>query len=133
MPYAYGDNFWEPVLVGAARTAATNSPHMVNQCYPGFVLCVEITVNAGEAAIITPQVMLLYPYTNTWFGIWTANVALTAVGLYCYQLYPTVAAIVCATYTQECRMMIPRDWRLSVGHANANPITYQAGVCYVKG
>ena len=115
------------LLASAARTSDTTSADQTNYTARGVMLFLR--VSAG-----TPNLLLYIQIKDPVSGLYAnANVAptaITATGLYCYELSPggTVAG---QQVYQRTGGHLPRTWRVYIVHNNANSITYSVAYCYL--
>lgn len=109
------------VLASAARTATTNSADQIN--LDGQFLRLYINVSAiVTAPSITVTIQAKDPVSGTYSTI-LVSAAITAVDHTVLQVGPGLTAA--ANLVAQAAM--PRSWRVSVTHANANSITYSIG------
>lgn len=114
-------NHTATVLASAERTATVNSADQVNHNARG----VHITVNVSAypaAASITPKIEGKDPVSGTYYTI-LEGVAMTATGIQILKVYPGIGEIANGAASD----ILPRDWRVTVTHADADAVTYSVG------
>jgi len=122
------NNFEGTALASAARTAATNSPEIKNHNGRGLVIYVNVTLDPASAAI-TPSLRTGDPVSGTYDVIWTAAAAISATGLYSYQLGPGLLATAGGSYTDTENILLPRSLQISMGVADGDSMTYSVAYC----
>lgn len=119
------------IASGPFTTTQTGSPTVPNLNFRGVTVTVNVT-SAGTGSI-TPQIQAQDPVSSTWYNLLGTVTAVTANGLYTYQLYPGIASGVGVTgsgVTQSVNYALPRIWRVNVTANNANSMTYSVGYAY---
>ena len=110
------------LLASAARTIATSSANQVNDNSCGLILIVNITVDPATASI-TPTLQIRDPISGNYFTVWTAAVALTAVGTTAY-LFDIGGVGIAGSFTEAINIRLTRTWRFTMTVANASSMTY---------
>ncbi len=134
--YLYNGAAWEAeqsnqdvtLLASAARTATTNSPDQTNPSFRGAILFVNVTSITATPSV-TPSVAMKDSISAAYGTLWTATVAIAAAGAYIYLLYP---GAVNGNATEVDGIAIPRTWRLTMTHADADSITYSVSAAYIR-
>ena len=121
-PVAVRSNTEVVLLASAARTVATSSADQVNTNNSGLILIVNITDDPA-AASITPTLQIRDPISGNYFTVWTAAVALAAIGMAAY-LFDIGGVGVAGSFSEAVNIRLTRTWRFSMTVANANSITY---------
>ena len=121
------NNVEATLLASAARTATANSADQTN--YNGAVLSIFCDVSSITD---TPSITLSVDWKDSISGdyepIWTATTAITATGEYVYLLGMGGSGSA-GDYDEAVNIRIPRTWRLTVTHADADSITYSVSGC----
>ena len=121
-PVAVRSNTEVTLLASAARTVVTSSDDQINTNNSGLILIVDITVDPA-AASITPTLEIRDPISGNYFTVWTAAVALAAVGMTAY-LFDIGGVGLAGSFTEAVNIRLTRTWRFTMTVANANSITY---------
>lgn len=114
-------NFEQTILASAARTASNNSADFINRNCRGMHLYIDVT-----AIVTAPSIVVTVQgkdATSAGYYDILVSPAITAVGVQILKIYPSIGAIA----NQAAADILPRTWRVSVAHANANSITYSIG------
>ena len=119
-------NLNQTILASAARVATVSSATFINYNGKGLKLFIDAT-----AITATPSVTFAIEAIDPISGIATAlltSVAITAISHTVLTLYPgiTVAANVSAAD------ILPRSWRVTATHADADSITYSVGASVIQ-
>ncbi len=114
-------NYHALLLASASRTATVYTDGQHNLRARGVIVSINVSV-AGTGSITT-AIERFEPSTGTWVAMLTSAAITTAVRTE-LTIYPgfTPAANVTAS------AVLPRLWRVSVTHGNANAISYSVGV-----
>jgi hypothetical protein len=113
------------VLTSAARTATTNSSDQTNYNHNALLLFIDVSaINATPS--VTPQLDFKDPVSSEYEPIWIANAALTAAGEYVY-MFALGGSGSAGEYDEAVNILIPRTWRVTMTHADADAITYTVG------
>lgn len=108
-------------LASAARTATTNSPDLANNFGKTILVIVNVTAITGEPSI-TIKVQGKDPASGAFYDL-LSSASITAIGTYVLQ----VGAGLPETANQSANKPLPKTFRISVTHANADSITYSVG------
>lgn len=114
-------NFEQTILTSAARTATTNSADFINRNCRGMHIYIDVT-----AIVTAPSIVVTIQgkdATSAGYYDILISPAITAVGVQILKVYPSIGAIA----NQAAADILPRTWRVTVTHANANSITYSVG------
>ncbi|RJQ26335.1 MAG: hypothetical protein C4589_09875 [Peptococcaceae bacterium] len=113
------------LLASAARTATINSPDVVNGRRNGIHVVLDVTA-IDTAPSITLKIEGKDPASGKYYTI-LEGAAVTAVSTNVYKVFSAATAAANAVAND----IIPKTWRVTVTHANANPITYSVGYSLV--
>lgn len=113
-------NYGATILTGAARTATTNSDDQINYNNKGVQVIVNVT--AGTGLLLTPNIQGKDPMSGNYYNL-LQGVTITGTGTYVFHLYPGISEIA----NQKVNACLPKTWRISVTHDNANSATYSVG------
>jgi hypothetical protein len=93
-----------------------------NVCWRGILIVVDVTAETGTA-LVTPSIEVKDENGDYNTTIWTAAAAIAATGHYGYLLYPGAIA---ADFdgTEAVGFGIPKEWQLSMTHADTDSLTY---------
>lgn len=122
-------NYDFEVLASAARTADTLSNPFTNNYYKGLLLVVDATIEVATA-VVTPEIRVKDANGDYNAVFWTAAAAISAIGEYSYLFYPGLLA---ADYggTEALSLPAPMEWKLFMGHADADALTYSVQGTYL--
>ena len=114
-------NYHATLLSSASRTATILTDGQHNLRARGVI--VSVNVSSAGTGSITATIQRYEPSTGTWVDM-LASVAISTAVRTELTIYPgfTPAANVTAT------AVLPRLWRVSITHGNANAMTYSVGV-----
>ena len=123
-------NYAFDALASAARTANNLSQEFVNNYYKGLLLVVDVTVDAVSADV-TPGLRVKDAAGDYNTVFWTAAAPMSAVGEFSYLFYPGLLA---AAYsgTEALALPAPMEWKLYMGHADADSMTYSVRATYLR-
>jgi hypothetical protein len=113
------------VLASAARTATNNSADFTN--YNGRGLHVVIDATAASA---TPSVVATIQGKDELSGKYytiLASAAITGISTTILKVYPGITAAANLSVSD----ILPRTWRVSVAHGDADSITYSIGASVI--
>lgn len=120
----FRNNMNVTLITSAARTATNSSADQTNYNGRGVVVFVNVTV-AGTGSI-TVTIERKDPISGTYSTI-LASAAITTISHNIYQVMPSM--VVAAN--SKADEILPRTWRVTVTHNNANSITYSVGASVV--
>jgi hypothetical protein len=115
------NNTEETVLASAARTATTNSTDFTNYNAKGAHFIIDVT-----AITDTPSVVVTIQGKDSVSGEYydiLESVAITATGTTILKVYPGIGAVANGSASD----ILPRTYRVSITHADADSITYSVG------
>lgn len=122
------NNFEAIVLASAARTADTDSADQINYNAKGLALLLNVTaVSSGQIngllikARVGSSYVTIYQFTS---------LAISTTGQRAFLIYPGAASAGSWT-AAPLQGVIPRNWRLTVDHNDANSITYDVVASYI--
>jgi hypothetical protein len=107
------------LLASAARTATPPSSTMTNYNHRGLDLQFRVTAVTGSPSLTLS--VQTQDADGNWVSI-ASFTAVTAVGVYSYQIYPGAQSS--ASYTSVRGTALPRTWRVLVTHGTADSVTY---------
>lgn len=108
------------LLASAARTATISSSDQTN--YNAKGVHIYLNVSSAGTGSITIAIEEKDPVSGTYVALLT-GAAVTTDGITVYKVYPGVTVAANAAVSD----IIPRTWRVTVTHNNANSITYSVG------
>lgn len=114
-------NTEETILASAARTAATNSADFTNYNARGAHFIVDVTAITATPSI-TVTIQGKDPVSSKYYDLLVSN-AITATGTTVLKVYPGIGQIANGAASD----ILPRTYRVSVAHADADSITYSIG------
>lgn len=118
-------------LASAARTATTSSPDIVN--YNGDGIFVILRVSAiGTAPSLVVTVEGKDPVSGLYFALNVNPAAVIAVGTYVYEVGEGASGAAGGGVTQRTAGQLPRVFRVTVTHGNANSVTYSVGYSLIS-
>ncbi len=118
----------QELLASVARTADVTTVAQRNEFYSGILVVVDVTAVAA-----TPSVVPTFRYRDSVVAkqiTLLAATALTGTGTAIYLIAPNAAAD--GGITAAVAMTMPRDWDLFMNHADADSITYQVSLTYLR-
>lgn len=113
------------VLSSAARTATTNSSDIINYNWKGLHLITRVS-----ALTATPSITVSIEGKDTLSGQYytiLTSASITTVSVNVLKVYPGITAIGGISSSD----IIPREWRVTVTHADADSITYSVAALMV--
>lgn len=114
------------LLASAVRAASHNTDDQDNERHVGLILVINVT-----AASATPSVVFTIqgkcPVSGAYFTL-LASAAVTGTGTTVLRIFPGSAV----TSNLAANDQLPRTWRLSVAHADADSITYSVGAILLR-
>jgi hypothetical protein len=124
---AFGPTYWErwrnnqdvTLLASAARTATVSSPDQVNYNGRGVV----VTLNVSALADTPSIVLTIEAKMGALYEVLLTAAAVTATGTHSFIVYPGVGAA-SGDVVQVAGFPLPRTWRVTLTHADADSITY---------
>jgi len=126
--YTFNNTNWDrqrgnmdtDVLASAARTSTTNSTDKVNYNGRGVLVTLNVTALADTPSIV---LSIEAKMGAVYEALLTASAAVTATGIHSYLVYPGVGAA-SGDVVQVAGFPLPRTWRVTVTHGDADSITY---------
>ena len=118
-------NTEETILASAARTATTNSADFTNFNARGGHFQINVTSITATPSI-TPTIQGKDPVSGTYYDI-LVGTAITTTGITILKVYPGILAIANGAASD----ILPRTYRVSVAHGDADSITYSVGASLV--
>lgn len=130
--YRFNETTWDrernntegTLLASAARTATATSATLTNHNARGGVLVLNVTAASGTGGLqvrVLGTVMGLNYYANA------APIAITATGVYAYEVYPgaSSAGVASGAHVQQRTAgVLPRSWIGQVLHGDGSSYTY---------
>lgn len=114
-------NTEKTVLVSAARTATVSSADLTNHNARGVHVIIDVTLDPALASV-TFTVEGKDPVSGVYYTILT-SAAIIATGTTALTVYPGVTE----TANVKESDVIPRTWRVTATHVDADSITYSVG------
>lgn len=118
------------LLASSARTATTNSADQTNHNGRGVLVTLDVT-----SVTDTPSVVLAIeakdPASGKYEPLLTAT-AVTATGTHSYIVYPGGDVTASECIVKSVGFPLPRTWRVSMTHADADSITYSVGAMVIR-
>lgn len=111
------------LFASAARTATANSATQTNHQARGVAIFIDVTAAAATPSVV-PKIEQSFDGGTTWLDLFVVAAALTATGDYTYLLYPGINPAADGAYTESVNLVLPRTWRLTMTHADADSFTY---------
>jgi len=111
-------NTQETFLASVARTVNTNSADFTNHNARGLHVIINVSAIVTAPSIIA-TIQGKDPVSGLYYDI-LQGLPITTVGINVIKIYPGTAAVV----NTSANDILPRTYRISVAHANANSITY---------
>lgn len=121
------------LLSSAARTANTASSDQTNHSSRGVLIMLNITVASGTGGL-SMNIQGKDSISGAYFRINPAPAAITATGLYVYEVYPgssTAGSAGASLVNQRTAAVMPRTWRINVGHGDSSSYTYSVACCLI--
>jgi hypothetical protein len=117
-------NVESTVLASAARTATVSSSDLTNNYLRGgHIIMTSITSSPS----VVPTIEGKDPISGTYYTILT-GIAITATGITILKVYPGAAAAVNAIAAD----VLPKTWRVTMTHGDADSITYSVAFAGVR-
>lgn len=120
-------NLEKNALASAARTATTSSADQTNNNARGIQVILSVSAGTTLSLITTIEGKGL---GGNYYAVNANPTAVTGTGVYVYEIYPGVGAASGAV-TQRTSGVVPRTFRVTVTHGNANSATYQVNYCLI--
>jgi hypothetical protein len=114
-------------LASAARTGTTSSADITNYNGDGALVILRVSVVPGTAPSLTLAVEGKDPASGVYYALNAAPTAVTAVGTYVYEVGEGASGAAGGGVTQRTAGQLPRTFRVTVTHGNANSVTYSVG------
>lgn len=109
------------LLASLARTSNTQSPDTINYNARGVQLIVNLTAFTTAASIVVN--IEGKGALGNYYALTAAPTAITATGVYVYEVYPGVGAA-SGGVTARTSGVVPRVFRANITHNNGNSHTY---------
>jgi hypothetical protein len=116
-------------LASAERTETTNSSDLTNPGARGVILTLDCTA-ITDTPSITLSVTYKDPVGGNYEAIFSAAAAVEAVGVHTYLIYPADVAA-SDDIVEVTKLSLPRTWRVTVTHADADAATYSVAGSYL--
>lgn len=124
------NNIEGTVLASAARTAQTSSADQTNHNARGVICVVETTAASGTGGL-TLIIQGKDPVSGSYYSLFAAAAAITAIGTNAYAIYPGIATAAVLGYKGGANLILPRTWRIVVNVGDASSYTYSVSYSYV--
>lgn len=118
-------NYEFSALASAARTATINSADFTNRNCRGLHLFINVSAYPAAASVV-PTIEGKDPVSGTYYPVLTGS-AIVATGYTVLKVYPGIGEIANGAASD----ILPRTWRVTMTHANADSITYSVGAMLV--
>jgi hypothetical protein len=109
------------IYTSGARTATSSSSDATNYNHRG--LHVIVNVSSAGTGSVTPMIEGKDNLAGVYYSLHAAATAITANGTYVYEIYPGVGTA-SGGITQATSRVVPRLFRVTMTHNNANSMTY---------
>jgi hypothetical protein len=116
-------------LASAERTETTNSSDLTNPGARGVILTLDCTA-ITDTPSLTLSVAYKDPVGGNYEAIFSAAVAVEATGVHTYLIYPADVAA-SDDIVEVTKLSLPRTWRVTVTHADADAATYSVAGSYL--
>jgi len=134
----YNDTTWDrernntegTLLASAAYTTTTSSADTINYNSSALALFVDVTSITASPSV-TAQLDWKDPVSGDYEPIWIATVAIVGTGEYIY-LFDLGGLGSAGEYDEAVNIRIPRTFRLTMTHADADSITYSVGLALMQ-
>ena len=114
-------NTTETLLPNIPRTASTDSPSFINYNATGAHFIINVSALTATPSIVV-TIQALDVISTVYYDVLVSN-AITATGTTVLKVHPGINPIV----NGSANDMLPRIFRVSVAHADADSITYSIG------
>lgn len=108
-------------VASASRTTTTSSADFVNYNARGVHAILSVT--SGTSLSLVTEIQGKDPISGSYYALNADPSAVTGTGLYVYAIYPGVG-VASGGVTQRTSGTVPRTFRVTVTHGNANATTY---------
>lgn len=115
------ENLADRLLASSARTATVSSSNQTNLDYRGVHIHIKTTAASATPSVV-PTVEGYDETSGSWYTLLT-GAAITGTGSVTLKVYPGITASANVAVSD----VLPRTWRLTMTHADADSITYSAG------
>lgn len=112
-------------LASAARTATVSSADLTNLGGRGVHVVLDATVDPGTASVVL-TIEGKDPVSGKYYTLLT-SAAVTSVSTNIYKVYPGLTAATNLTVSD----IVPKTFRVTVTHADAQSLTYSVGYSLV--
>ncbi len=114
-------NSEETVLASAARTATVSSADLTNYNARGVTVVIDVTAITDTPSVIA-TVQGKDPLSGKYFTL-LESAAITGTGTTVLVVHPSITA----STNLKAQLPLPRTWRVTLTHADADSITYSIG------
>lgn len=137
--YSYNGATWDRLrnnlegtaLASAARTVTTSSPDITNYNGDGAIVILRVSaITTAPSLVVTIEGK--DPVSGVYYALNAAPVAVTAVGTYVYEVGEGASSGPTGGVTQRTAGQLPRTFRITVTHGNANSVTYSVGYSVIS-
>lgn len=118
------------ILASAARTASTQSSDITNENGLAAIIALSVTALSSTPSI-TLRILWKDPISGVYGFLNATPTAVTATGLYLYQLGPGCVSSG-GSIVQTTAAVLPRTWAVYVEHADSDSITYSVAANITK-
>lgn len=117
-------------LASAARTTTTNAPAWVNHSNRGVLVYLNVSAVSGTGGLV-PKIFGQDFLTAINYLLWAAAAPITAVGSYCYLLYPGAIGAATADLKEISGIALPRHGFVQIAANDASSYTYSINVSMI--
>jgi len=114
-------------LASAARSSTTTSADLTNHNARGLFLLFDVTAAPGGGETVTFNVQ--YKLGDGYATAFTDGTPRAVTGKFFYGMYPS--ALATTAYHGQNNAVIPRTWRVNIGHSAGGEWTYSVSACYI--
>lgn len=114
------------LLASSARTATVNSSDQNNYNWRGAHIIINVTSITATPSVV-PTIEGRDPISGTYYTLLT-GVAITATGLTVLKIYPGITALANGSTND----ILPRYWRVTMTHGDADSITYSVAAMLMR-
>ena len=114
------------LMASAARTATASSPDQNNYNWCGAHIIINVTSITATPSVV-PTIQGKDPISGTYYTLLT-GLAITTTGITILKIYPGITALA----NGSANDILPRYWRITMTHADADSITYSVAAMLMR-